>query len=179
LNVSPVEATNVRSPKNRTSSRHDHDPARFLAHGLLVAQAEPSGDRRVRRHARRLLRICQFNHFTPLLAGLHPILGISAVGCALAGRLRLGITALALLALSLWARHIDMFSPTGDAFLITEAILKVYVQPVLAVTAIAAAWFNRHLAAATAAATVAVMLPTIVDWTGVVALIISISIHGF
>jgi hypothetical protein len=46
---------------------------------------------------------------TPLLAGVHPVLGISAVGCALAGHLRLGITALALLALSLWARHIGMF----------------------------------------------------------------------
>jgi hypothetical protein len=115
----------------------------------------------------------------PLLGALHPILGISVVSFALAGSVRLGITALALLALSLWARHIGMFSLTGDAFLITETILKLYVQPALAVAAIAAAWFNQHLAAATAAATAAVMLPTIVDWAGVAALIISISVHGF
>ena len=113
----------------------------------------------------------------PLLSALNPVLGIGAVSFALAGHLRLGTTALALLALSLWARHIDMFSLTGDAFLITETILKVYVQPALAVAAIAAAWFNRHLAAATAAM-VAVMLPTIVDWAGVAALIILVSIYG-
>jgi hypothetical protein len=46
------------------------------------------------------------------------------------------------------------------------------VQPALAVAAIAAAWFNRHLAAATAAAIAAVTLPTIVDWAAVAALII-------
>jgi hypothetical protein len=115
----------------------------------------------------------------PLLGILHPILGFGAVGFALAGGLRPGIAALALLALSLWARLIDMFDLTGDMFLITAAILKVYVQPALAIGAIAAAWFNRHLLAATTAATVAVMLPTIVDWTGVAVLIIHVSIYGF
>jgi hypothetical protein len=64
-------------------------------------------------------------------------------------------------------------------FLITAAILKVYVQPALAIGAIAAAWFNRHLLAATTAAAVAVMLPTIVDWAGVAVLIIHVSIYGF
>jgi hypothetical protein len=108
----------------------------------------------------------------PLLGVLHPILGFGAVGFALAGRLRPGIAALGLLALSLWARHIGLFSLTRDAFLITESILKLFVQPALAVAAIAAAWFNRHLAAATAAAIAAVTLPTIVDWAAVAALII-------
>jgi hypothetical protein len=115
----------------------------------------------------------------PLLGILHPILGLGAVGFALAGGLRPGVTALALLALSLWARHIDMFDLTGDVFLNIEAILKVYVQPALAVAAIAAAWFSRRLFAAAAAATVAVMLPPIVDWAGVVVLIIHVSIYGF
>jgi hypothetical protein len=115
----------------------------------------------------------------PLLGILHPILGLGAVGFALAGGLRPGITALALLALSLWARLIGMFDLTGDVFLITAAILKVYVQPALAVGAIAAAWFSRRPFAATAAATVAVMLPPIVDWAGVVVLIIHVSIYGF
>ena len=115
----------------------------------------------------------------PLLGVLYPILGFGAVGFALAGGLRPGITALALLALSLWARLSGMFDLTSDVFLITAAILKVYVQPALAIGAIAAAWFNRHLLAATTAAAVAIMLPTIVDWAGVAVLIIHVSIYGF
>jgi hypothetical protein len=54
-------------------------------------------------------------------------------------------------------------------------VFKIFVQPLIAAIAIAAAWRNRQLAAAT----LAVMLPTLVDATGFIAFAISVSLHGF
>jgi hypothetical protein len=91
---------------------------------------------------------------------LHPILGLAAFGFGLARRLRYAILALGLLVLSQWA---------------SEMLFKIFVQPLIAAIAIAAAWRNRQLAAAT----LAVMLPTLVDATGFIAFAISVSLHGF
>ena len=111
---------------------------------------------------------------------LHPILGFAALGLALARRLRYGITALALLVLTQWCSDMPSvinhgIGLTGNAFVVTMTVLKILVQPALALLAIAAAWFNRHLALAA----VAVMLPTIVDAASVAAFAVGVFIHGF
>lgn len=111
---------------------------------------------------------------------LHPILAATALAFALMRRLRFGIAALALLTLTQWASDMPSVirhgvSLDGDAFVVTTMVLKIFIQPALACLAIAAAWFNRYLAAATAA----VMLPTIVDAAGFAAFAIGVAIHGF
>jgi hypothetical protein len=112
---------------------------------------------------------------------LHPILSFAAVAFALMRRLRWGIAALALLALGAWAvgelpsviKH--GFVLGGDAFVGAQDIYRGIVSPALALLAVAAAWFDRHLAAAT----IAVMLPPIVAAAGVVAFAISVIMYGF
>jgi hypothetical protein len=111
---------------------------------------------------------------------LHPILGLAALGFGLARRLRYAIAALALLALSQWAsvmpsviQHGLEFD--GSAIVVALMVFQVFIQPVIGTTVIAAVWHKRHLAAAT----VAVMLPTLVDVTGFIAFAISVGLHGF
>lgn len=111
---------------------------------------------------------------------LHPILGFAALAFALTRRLRSGIAALALFALSGWCSDMPSvvnhgFDLSGDAFVNANGVFKIFIQPVVAIAAIAAAWFNRHLVPAT----IGVMLPTLVDAAGLAAFAISVSIHGF
>jgi hypothetical protein len=111
---------------------------------------------------------------------LHPILGLAAFGFGLARRLRYAILALGLLVLSQWTSEMPLVIPhdlalDGSAFVVALMVFKIFVQPLIAAIAIAAAWRNRQLAAAT----LAVMLPTLVDATGVIAFAISVSLHGF
>ena len=63
----------------------------------------------------------------------------------------------------------------GDAFVNAHEIYKSIVSPLLALLAIAAAWYDRHLAAAT----IAVMLPPVVAAAGVAAFAISVLMYGF
>ena len=111
---------------------------------------------------------------------LHPILGFAALTFALTRRLRYGIVALGSFALLKWCS--DAMSMTasdlalnGDAFVDSLMIFKIVVQPVIALAAIAVAWSDRYLVPAT----IAVMLPTLLDATAIVAFAISVSIHGF
>lgn len=111
---------------------------------------------------------------------LHPILGLAAFGCCLARRLRYAILALGLLALSQWASEMPSvirhgLELDGSAFVVALMVFKIFIQPAIAAIAFAAVWRNRHLAAAT----LAVILPTLVDAAGVIAFAISISLHGF
>ncbi len=111
---------------------------------------------------------------------LHPILGFVALAFALTRRLRYGVAALAVLTLMQWASDMPSvinhgFDLTGDAFVNAQAIFKIIIQPIIAAGAIAAGWFNRHLAPAT----IAVMLPTLVDLAGFAAFAVGISMHGF
>jgi hypothetical protein len=111
---------------------------------------------------------------------LHPILGFAALAFALTRRLRYGIIALAVFALTEGASDMpsvirDGLEWSGSAFVNATAIFKFILQPVIALGAIAAAWFNRYLTLAT----IGVMLPTLVDIAGVVAFAIAVSIHGF
>jgi hypothetical protein len=111
---------------------------------------------------------------------LHPILGFAALAFALTRRLRHGIVALGAFALAKWFS--DALSMTandlqlnGDAFVNSMMLFQIVIQPVVAAGAIAAAWFNRHLVAAT----IAVMLPTLVNAAGIAAFAIGVSLHGF
>jgi hypothetical protein len=54
-------------------------------------------------------------------------------------------------------------------------VFKTIIQPLVASVALMAAWFSRYLAAAT----IAVMLPTLVDAAGVAAFAISVILYGF
>lgn len=109
---------------------------------------------------------------------LHPLLGFAGFGFALARRLRYGIMALALVALvqcmttALFSGGLDL---SGTGFLLFMTVFKTIIQPLLAMAALAAALFNRQLAAAT----IAVMLPPVVDAAGVAAFAISVMRHGF
>jgi hypothetical protein len=89
----------------------------------------------------------------------------------LAGRLRHGIVALALLALTHWASFTMWpgIVGTGDAY------FKIFIQPAIALLSIAAAWYNRYLTLAT----IAVTLPTLVDAAGFAAFAIAIATYGF
>lgn len=113
---------------------------------------------------------------------LHPVLGLAAFGLALARRLRYGIMALALLALAKWASDVPSMMAHGlelssgdDAFVVSLMVFKTIMQPLVASAALAAAWLNRFLAAATIAAG----LSTLIDAAGIAAFAISVSLHGF
>jgi len=113
-------------------------------------------------------------------AALHPILGFAAVGFALAKKLRLGIATLAVLALAQWASDAppiisDGVTFSASAFLNADAIFRSFIQPVIGCGAIAAAWFNRHLTAAT----LAVTLPTLANVAGIAAFAIGVIMYGF
>jgi hypothetical protein len=117
--------------------------------------------------------------FTTLAAIiLRPVLAGAALIFALTRRLRYGIAALALWAFVQWASDMPSdFSLElgGDALMVGTMAFKTFVQPAFALAAIAAVWFNRYLVAAT----LAVMLPTVVDIAGLVAFTIGVSLHGF
>jgi hypothetical protein len=112
---------------------------------------------------------------------LHPILGFAAFGLALARRPHHAVVALAAFILAHWAsENSTVFRDGlqiigGDAFVTSQMAFNAFGQPLVAAAAIAAAWHNRHLAAAT----VAVMLPTLVDAAGIVAFAIAVNSHGF
>lgn len=111
---------------------------------------------------------------------LHPILGFAATAFALTRRLRFGIMALASFALVKWCSEATSMTAAdltfnGDAFINSLMIFKIVVQPVIALAAIAAGRAGRYLVAAT----IAVMLPTLVDAAAIAAFAISVSIHGF
>jgi hypothetical protein len=114
------------------------------------------------------------------VSALHPLIGFAAVAFALTKRLRLGIAALALLALVQWANEApyvirDGISWSGSTFLNAEVIFRTMIQPIIGCAAIAAAWFNRHLTVAT----LAVVLPTLVKAAGIAAFAISVMLYGF
>ena len=111
---------------------------------------------------------------------LHPLLGFAAVAFALSKKLRLGIAALALLALVQWANEApylirDGISWSGSTLLNAEAVFRTVIQPIIGCGAIAAAWFDRHLTAAT----LAVALPTLAQAAGITAFAISVMLYGF
>ena len=117
---------------------------------------------------------------TVAVMALHPIGGFAAVGLALAGRLRHAVGALAVFILAQWASDNstvfrDGLQLGGDAFVVSLMTFKTIVQPLIGVGAIAAAWRNRHLTAAT----IAVMLPMLVDVAAIAAFAIAVSLHGF
>jgi hypothetical protein len=108
---------------------------------------------------------------------LHPLLGFAAFG----RRLRTGIMALASMALMEWVSDIPSLITHGlklsgdDAFVVSLMVFKSIIQPTIAGTALAAAWLDRYLAAAT----IAVMLPTLVDVASVAAFAVSVILYGF
>lgn len=117
---------------------------------------------------------------SPLPGAVRSIFGFAALALAVFGRLRYAIAALAVLALSVWANEMSSvirhgLSLTADAFVNAGEIYTTIVSPVLALLALAAAWFNRYLAAAT----IIVMLPPIVTAAGVAAFAISVIMYGF
>jgi hypothetical protein len=62
-----------------------------------------------------------------------------------------------------------------DAFVIAHMVFKIHIRPLIAAAALAATWRNRHLAAATIAA----MLPTLVDAAGLAAFAAGVMLYGF
>jgi hypothetical protein len=66
-------------------------------------------------------------------------------------------------------------SSGDDAFVVALMVFKTIIQPLVASAALAAAWLNRFLTAATIAA----VLPTLIDAAGVAAFAISVSLYGF
>jgi len=125
--------------------------------------------------------ITKIGAITVTVMVLHPILGFAALGLALARRLRHAIGALAVFILAEWASdNSTVFRDGlqlggGDAFVASLMTFKTFVQPLIGAGAIAAAWRNRHLAAAT----IALMLPTLVDAAGIAAFAIAVSLYGF
>jgi hypothetical protein len=131
--------------------------------------------------------IAKIPGFTPLglitiaMIVLHPILGFAAFGFALAHRLRLAIVALAVFIFAEWASEMstvfrDGFQIVGgDVFVTSLAAFKTFAPPLIAIGAITAVWRNRHLTAAT----IAVMLPTLVDAAAIAAFAIAVSMYGF
>ncbi len=112
---------------------------------------------------------------------LHLLLGVAAVGFAVTGRLRLGVAALAMWSLARWGHDISLLIRDGLgislAYNMTSnglRLFKAFGQPLLSAAALAAAWRNRHLAAATAA----VALMTVVDLGGIVLFAIAVALYG-
>jgi hypothetical protein len=111
---------------------------------------------------------------------LHPLAGLVAFACAVANRLRYGIAAIGILALSQWTSDLpstirDGFTLSRDAFANGYAIIATFGLPVIGAGALAAAWSNRHLTAAT----IAIMLPTLVTAAGIAAFAIGVFLYGF
>lgn len=112
---------------------------------------------------------------------LHLLLGLAALGFAVTRRLRLGVAALAVWALARWGHDISLLIREGhdisSAYDLTSnglALFRAFGQPLLSAAALAAAWRNRHLAAATAA--IAVM--TLIDLGGIALFAIAVALYG-
>jgi hypothetical protein len=115
-----------------------------------------------------------------MVIALHPAAGIVAFACALADRLRYGIAAIGVLALAQWVSDLpstirDGFTLSADIFANGHAIIATFGRPIIGAGALAAAWSNRHLTAAT----IAIMLPTIVAAAGIAAFAIGVFLYGF
>jgi hypothetical protein len=117
---------------------------------------------------------------SPTSIALHPLLGFAAVAFALMGKLRSGIAALAVWWLTQWVGELpylirDGITMTASTFVNAHEILKSIIQPIIGAGAFAAAWFNRHLMAAT----IAVTLPTLFNAAGIAGFAISVMLYGF
>jgi hypothetical protein len=112
---------------------------------------------------------------------MHPIAGFASFDFALTRRLRHALVTLAAFILWAWASEMSTVFRDGlqlgggDAFVVSLMAFKTFAPPLIALGAIAAARRNRHLTAAT----VAVMLPTLVDAAAIVAFAVAVSLHGF
>ena len=117
---------------------------------------------------------------TLMVTALHPVAGIVAFACAAADRLRYGIAVIGILALSQWASNFpatirDGFTLNNDVFANSYMIVATFGLPLIGAGALAAAMSNRHLTAAT----IAVMLPTIIAAAGIAAFAIGVFLYGF
>jgi hypothetical protein len=112
---------------------------------------------------------------------LHLLLGLAALGFAVTRHQRLGVAALAVWALARWGHDISLLTRDGfgisSAYDMTSnglALFKIFGQPLLSAAALAAAWRNRHLTAATAA----IALMTVIDVGGIVLFAIAVALYG-
>jgi hypothetical protein len=117
---------------------------------------------------------------TMMVTALHPIAGIVAFACAAADRLRYGIATIGILALSQWASNFpstirDGFTLNGDVFANGYMIVATLGLPLIGASALVSALSNRHLTAAT----IAIMLPTVITAAGIAAFAISVFLYGF
>jgi len=109
---------------------------------------------------------------------LQPILASVAAYCALKGKLRIAIMALASMAIvELLLRNIPLMGPTGlDASPYGLVLfVQIYLLPALCVIALWLAWANRRLELAGVLA----MLPTLSGILGVLAFGVGVAIYGF
>ena len=111
---------------------------------------------------------------------LHLLLGLAALGFAVTGRLRFAVAALAVWALVRWARNIVIFgwlpmSPVADTYHIGVALFSTFGQPLLCAAALAAAWHNRYLGAAT----LAIAAMTVFDLARITMFMIGVFLYGY
>jgi hypothetical protein len=110
---------------------------------------------------------------------LHPLLGVVAIVFALTRRLPAGIVALALLMLAKWAAEVPSIvhhglGLAGDPLVVLHRLFRTVLQPLIALAAIAAARPGGNLVAAT----IAVIVPGLLDIAGIAAFAISIGAAG-
>lgn len=122
----------------------------------------------------------KIGELTLLVTALHPIAGVVAFVGAAADRLRYGIAAIGILALSQWASDLpstirDGVTLNADIFANAHVMVATFGLPLIGAGAITAAWRNRHLTAAT----IGIMLPTIVSAAGIAAFAIGVFLYGF
>lgn len=111
---------------------------------------------------------------------LQPILGLVALVCALTGRLRESLLAMAAIILMTWLNWLPSIAShglnlKGSAFVVLQMLFQVVLAPALAAAVAALAIRNRIAAPAIALA----VLPTLVGVLGVVAFGIAVAIYGF
>ncbi len=117
---------------------------------------------------------------TLVVIALRPMLGAAAFGFAVANRLRPGIAMLAIFVLARWVDDAPSLLRAGlvlngDAFVNGHEIFRDIIALMIGVGSLAAAWFNRYLTVAT----IAVMLPSVIEAAGVAAFAISVIMYGF
>ncbi len=111
---------------------------------------------------------------------VHLLLGLAALGFAVTGRLRFAVAALAVWALTRWARDLTIHgwfvvSPVADLDHIGRALFTTFGRPMLCAAALAAAWRNRYLAAAT----VAIAVMTVADLAAITMFAIGAFLYGY
>jgi hypothetical protein len=111
---------------------------------------------------------------------VHLLLGLAALGFAVTGRLRFAVAALAVWALTRWARDLlihgfFVVSPAADAANFGIALFTTFGQPLLCAAALAAAWRNRTLGTAT----LAVAALTVFDLASITIFAIGVSLYGY